>query len=440
LSAARKALQAKISCDLRLNPRLRRHIRSLELDSVSAYFTWCKANGFAPALAKNLQQLKAETAAVEKGKIRRQRQDHLNAFLKDMGFGDIAAYRHWCRTNGLSDSIHKSKAQRQKEMRLRHEARFEASLPEKKHQVRDVRETLQAIASGRIRAHEITHPGFQHIRRLLNESAGGTQKAFIAMASEVFSKAEFLDTNPVIDSLGSRDGNTYIDGLMAFCRHRKRWIRPVETWIPQSHSQRRQFGELARHLFARYDVPDFMDGVWFLGDGNEAFRQQGWFIHVGIGKNIRSADIPLKLTKAMSHLFLKAPKHYSVVQAFRWGQIRALGGTPELVEHIIATRLGSSLESEDFWVGVVHFFVNNPMLDHDYIGPIVDFIYAQKFQQSEGFDDQGRVVVIDPPDPNFTMKGRKRGNPIPPRGNPRAFHPSSISRKTDQQGVCSAGP
>ena len=74
-------------------------------------------------------------------------------------------------------------------------------------------------------------------------------------------------------------------------------------WRPDSHNGRKQFGSLARHLLANYDVPAFMDIAWFFGEEDEARQQQGWFVHVGTGGNIRKADVPLTLTKKMAHLF-----------------------------------------------------------------------------------------------------------------------------------------
>ena len=47
------------------------------------------------------------------------------------------------------------------------------------------------------------------------------------------------------------------------------------------------------------------------------------------------------------------------------------------------------------------------MLDYDYIGPIVDFVYARKFQHREAANERSHAVALPPPDPDFTMKGRK---------------------------------
>ena len=92
-------------------------------------------------------------------------------------------------------------------------------------------------------------------------------------------------------------------------------------------------------------------------------RHQGWYKHIGLGRNIRTADLPLPYTKRMAHLFLQAPDHFTVEMALRWGQVRGLGGSEVLASAVAATRLGRSFEHEDFWQTVLHFFVNEPMLD-----------------------------------------------------------------------------
>ena len=97
-------------------------------------------------------------------------------------------------------------------------------------------------------------------------------------------------------------------GIAALANHHESWIRSVETWQVKKHNRDRQFSELARHLLAAYEVPLFMDRVWFNGN----VVHQNWFKHIGTGQNIRTApDIPIPLTKKMAHHFLKAqrPKH-----------------------------------------------------------------------------------------------------------------------------------
>jgi hypothetical protein len=149
-----------------------------------------------------------------------------------------------------------------------------------------------------------------------------------------------------------------------------------------------------------------MDAAWFGGETIEAGRCQGWFKHIGAGRNIRTADIPLALTRMMAHHFLQAPPDYTIEAALRWGQIFGLGGDEHLVRAVIATRLGESFADEAFWVSVLHFFVNNPMLDTDYVGPIIDYIHHRKYVPREVVAPDGRATLADPPEPDFLMKGR----------------------------------
>ncbi len=131
----------------------------------------------------------------------------------------------------------------------------------------------------------------------------------------------------------------------------------------------------------------------------------GWYKHLGLGRNIRTADIPLTLTKRMAHEFSLAPDHYSVDMALRWGQVRGLGGSKELARSIVATRLGRSFAHEDFWRTVVHFFVNHPELELVHVAPIVDYLHDQRFEAQVECVEDG-PVSDDPPQPNLSMKGR----------------------------------
>ena len=92
-------------------------------------------------------------------------------------------------------------------------------------------------------------------------------------------------------------------------------------------------------------------------------RQQGWYKHIGLGRNIRTADLPLPYTKMMAHHFLQAPDHFTVEGRCVGGRCVGWVARRCLASAVVATRLGRSFEHEDFWQTVLHFFVNEPMLD-----------------------------------------------------------------------------
>jgi len=108
----------------------------------------------------------------------------------------------------------------------------------------------------------------------------------------------------------------------------------------------------------------------------------------------------------MAHCFLEAPDDYTIEQALRWGQVRALGGDRRLMEVLRGTRLVTSFEHEDFWITVIRFFVANPLLDRAQIGPIVDYLHHQRFEPQNVFVARGVRERRPPPQPQLCMKGR----------------------------------
>jgi hypothetical protein len=108
----------------------------------------------------------------------------------------------------------------------------------------------------------------------------------------------------------------------------------------------------------------------------------------------------------MAHLFCQAPDHFTVFAALRWAQVRGLGGNEELARAVVATKLGRAFRNEDFWETVLHFFINHPRLDLVHVGPIMDFLQAQKFAMTEGVSADGVFGRQPPPQPDYTMKGR----------------------------------
>ena len=147
-----------------------------------------------------------------------------------------------------------------------------------------------------------------------------------------------------------------------------------------------------------------MDCVWF--DGN--VTHQNWFKHIGTGQNIRTApDIPIPAHEKRWHShFLKAPRHYTIEEALRWGQVHALGGDRYLADALRGTRLTGTLSNDGFWLNVIRFFIANPMLDVSHVHPIIDYIWHQKYENRRVFVERGVAREIGPAQPNFSMRGR----------------------------------
>jgi hypothetical protein len=164
--------------------------------------------------------------------------------------------------------------------------------------------------------------------------------------------------------------------ILAMVRDRADWLAEPESWAPTTSSPWLVLGSLAEHLFARFPMPRFMVSAWF--DREPASRR--WYKHLGEGGSIRTAGVPMNITRAMAHRFLNAPHHATAIGALRWAQVRALGGTNELARALIDTRLGRVLENEEFWETVVRYLVNQSELRPGQVRPIVDFVQWAKFE------------------------------------------------------------
>jgi hypothetical protein len=144
--------------------------------------------------------------------------------------------------------------------------------------------------------------------------------------------------------------NTFISALEQLAHNHTDWIRPIEDWRPDYSKSRQQFSSLVRHLLAKYNVPPFFDTAFFQGTTEQAQQQQGWFKHIGMGQNIRTAGVPMRITKRMAHLLTQSnSRHQTIVQSLRGIQYQAFneqnGHNAWAIAH---GPLGEKLENEDF--------------------------------------------------------------------------------------------
>jgi hypothetical protein len=325
--------------------------------------------------------------------------------IEALGFGSVSVYLEWCTAHAFQPSTEKTLSQLEDEKRAyeRQVARRDAS-----HRAsRNPRRIIEKACEGELRAGEIAHHRLRQVCERIEASdrSEGARRSLRDLLLKVHEEGDFLAESVIF-------GDTtflYIDGLVALNSRRDQWTRRLDSWTSRSHNSRRQFSSLARHLLAKYPVPLFMDSVWFRHDP-ASHDMRDWFILMGSGKNIRKAKIPIPLTKMMAHYLLEAPSHYSVENAIRWGQVHAFGGDSRLVESLLGTRLGNSFEQDEFWVTVVRFFIENPMMDRAHVGPIVDYLQHQKYEPQAVFVAPGVREHQPPPQPNLSMKGRAPGS------------------------------
>lgn len=218
--------------------------------------------------------------------------------------------------------------------------------------------------------------------------------------THVYKKGNFLDATIHI----KRNEYLYAQGLIKVFERNKQWIRKVEDWKPKSHNKRKQFSHLLRHLFGKYEVPLFMDHVWFRNDQG-SYRYRDWYVNLIRGESLRKQKSKIKVTKKIAHYFGQAPENYSVEEALWWGIIHSLGGNVRIVREFNAARPSKIYESQEFWKRFITFMINNPMIDRSQIGPIIDFINYQKFDEQESYEND-TVVMLPPPQPHFSFNNR----------------------------------
>lgn len=329
-----------------LSPRMRRHLGRLGLRSLADYKTWCRAHGFSNAATKTPYELETELEAFAHDQHRAERQTRLHA---------------------------------------------------------NPRKLIERACAGEIDPKRVTRPQLQAFVKSIHASPSdaAARQSLCKLLLAVQGEADFLLQGA---TFGGRH-YPYVDALIKLNERRWQWVQPLESWRPNSHNARRQFSSLVRHLVARFPVPGFMDQAWFLaGRGTEHYRE--WFVHLGNGKNIRTADMPIAFSKRMAHHFLLAPDDYSIEGAIRWGQVHALGGGARLTAALLGTRLANDFSNDEFWASVIRFFAANPLLDRRHVGPIIDYLWAQKFETREVVVGRGQVEVQYPPQPGLTMRGR----------------------------------
>jgi PcfJ-like protein len=229
--------------------------------------------------------------------------------------------------------------------------------------------------------------------------------AFEDLLRCVRSNSELLKPAPGQGNTGWLAPVFLLRRLKNLAARRAHWIQPLAAWLPATDSTRLAFRSLAHHLLAFYPVPGFMDSAWDLDSGPEGFRQQAWYIRLGRGASLRELCVPVPLTRRMEHFVRRAPDHYTVGQALRYGEVLGLGGSEQLAREIAKGFLGRIVAPDEFWRTVLHFFAKHPEMPIEYANPIVDFVQANKFGGEEVLTDQG-IETRTARWPDVSMDGR----------------------------------
>lgn len=342
------------------------------------------------ARTKHRRSRAGTAASSERGQL----SDEMRAHLARLGVSTVAEYRRWCADRGFARNLAKSVHARRAELDHHQKSRAHDAAQRARKRRHPGKALRSALTDDQV---------LDALPRSLKRAASCGRR--IPRQSRVHELLDHVDrVSGLLDEVSPYDDKPFGVGVVALAERSCGWLRPVERWQPRTHNAGRQFSSLARHLLARYDVPEFMDRAWF-EEGESARSHRSWFEHVGAGKNLRTARLPIACTKRIAHHVLEAPADHTFEEALRYGQVLALVGNPQLAEAIRGTRLTRSFTSEEFWLSVIRWFIANPMLSLAHVGPILDYLHDQRFVGRPGVVD-GVARDLPPPQPNLTMKGR----------------------------------
>ena len=129
----------------------------------------------------------------------------------------MAEYRRWCREQGLSDAVHKSARQRQKELDLARWHEGEAALSEARHQSRRPDDAIRRIFEGESTGEGPSRPELGKAEAAFEALGGnrGARKALLALLLHAEQHSDLFDAEPALARMGQQGGNTYIEGLGA---------------------------------------------------------------------------------------------------------------------------------------------------------------------------------------------------------------------------------
>ncbi len=391
-----------------VNGSLQRHIEALGLPDRAAYRSWCRREGFRATLNKTWRQRGRERCRAERIVAESERRITLTRHLERLGWTEIEQYAAWCEAHGKKASVYRSEAQLQQERRAAQREYAASALARERESRRRPEALLLRMFDGSLRKESLRTDGERIVYHAIyslkrNDS---TRSALQRLLHRFRCDVNGLTSQPFLPHIGCGETNMLITALVRAAKRHCGWIRDPESWKPTSNNLRRRFRSLASHLFANYAPPDFLEAAWFEEGERESRRHITWYLHLGAGRNLRSVDLPIVLTKRMAHFALKAPANLPVESALRWAQVLGMGGSARMAAAVLRTRLRWALRDEEFWATVIRFFVNNPMLDPARIESIVEFVHSRTESacdadgpnEDDDRDRRGRT--------QFTMKGR----------------------------------
>jgi hypothetical protein len=269
-----------------------------------------------------------------------------------------------------------------------------------KHNVQDKR--IRKVLKDRKKQRKLDRGVNQIVRHAPGKRTNNAYVAAVESLWQAVRKLKMVKSDRIDRPGYYASDNVYLYALAQMAERHEMWLRDPVDFHPRTYNVERQFTELARHLFTNYAPPACFEQAWFERNKRKARRYQKWYIQTGRGESPRRlANMPFEMTRRTAHLLVKAPATLTIEQALRWTQVRAMGARPVVADALLASPIGTDFKRDEFWLTVVRFLIDQPMLDPAQVGPMVDYIDNQRHEPV--IQGDGRMA---PAQPNFSMKGR----------------------------------
>lgn len=166
-----------------------------------------------------------------------------------------------------------------------------------------------------------------------------------------------------------------------------KFVNQIGLWENNSLVVETQMSAIIKHCFAKYEVPEFLENVFYSDNKVHMF----WYVQLGRGDSVfKLGGFPIKLTKKIAFEFRNVPENYTVFQGIRWAQAKGLGASDTMAETLSWSTLSESFDNETFWETVVLFFCKYDKLPFDKVQEVVFYI-KENFAENESFTMKGRT-------------------------------------------------
>ena len=203
-------------------------------------------------------------------------------------------------------------------------------------------------------------------------SSSSTRSLFERLLHVVWARSDLMRNAPT--QLGDL---LQVDALRNLADFDRDLVREPESWPGASGHLLRVVDSLASHLFGRYPTPTFLASAWFTKGVTAPVARGRWFVDHARGQRFRSLPLPFSMTRRMEDLFLRTPHHFTVDRALRRAEILAVGGTPELANVLLSTRLAEHFDDADRWRDALGWLARcGDTIDLVQVPAIVDYLHA----------------------------------------------------------------